>query len=151
MTTHACTTPPAGLAEMAADAIRSLNHTTRPAVTTLDPAEIYTLLAALADIAAGLPQTLTQLQMHLRAERTTVTAGVFAGDAPAAIARARAHLTRASAAAAPLADAIDAAQQVLAELASHDGCETSEMTDQGVNFQPRGFQPSSQRVLLGGR
>lgn len=52
-------------ANQAASAITKLARTTRPAITTLDTAGLYAITGALADLAAALPQVLTQLTAQL--------------------------------------------------------------------------------------
>lgn len=52
----------ADLADQAANAVRVLNHRTRPAIGDLaDPSEVAQIIAALADLASMLPQLLDQL------------------------------------------------------------------------------------------
>jgi hypothetical protein len=55
-------TGPAGLASQAADAVRALNHATRPGTSGLAyPADAYDVTGALSLLASRLPQALAQL------------------------------------------------------------------------------------------
>jgi hypothetical protein len=135
---------PALLAEQAADAVRALNHLTRPAAAELTgPGDVYDLLAALAAMSCQLPQLLTQLGRWLDTEhaasrlqlagnpcaRTTdavTTDAVTTYDVTTddVITAARACLTQAADAAEHLERALDAAQQHVADLAPHPNQET---------------------------
>jgi hypothetical protein len=119
------------VAEQAVTAAHELARLTRPAITTLDVSELRTLTAALADLAAGLPQTLHQLSRYLHTDGLTATDGQITGDPDTAIGHAAAGLRHAGAAAAHLAAALDAAHQALGDLA-----ENTEPTPEGVKFQP---------------
>lgn len=108
---------PAQLGWQAAEAIRTLNHLTHPP-TAADPNEVYELLAALAAMAYRLPQLLGQLSRWLHAEHA---AGKLRADTPAdpaEVTTAAAHaFTLAGQAATCLGEALDSAQQHLAQLA----------------------------------
>ncbi len=56
---------PADLADTAAAAVHDLALLTRPAITTLDTDDLEHVTAALADLAAALPQALDQLRRYL--------------------------------------------------------------------------------------
>lgn len=64
------TTGPARHAEAAAEAVRTLNHATRPGARLTGPVDVYDVLGALALLAGRLPQVLSQLQAFLIAEHT---------------------------------------------------------------------------------
>ena len=112
---------PAQLGWQAAEAIRTLNHLTHPP-TAADPNEVYELLAALAAMAYRLPQLLGQLSRWLQAEHA---AGKLRADPPAdppadpaEVTTGAAHaFTLAGHATTCLAEALDSAQQHLAQLA----------------------------------
>jgi hypothetical protein len=113
----------AQLGEQAADAVRTLNHLTRPGVgAVLQPAQVSDLVAALAGVAGGLPQLLGQLDRWLvaqqRAGRLRVDAWEDSPPDPAAtVAAATDCLARASRCAHDTGRALDAAHQHLALLA----------------------------------
>jgi hypothetical protein len=116
-------------ADRAVTAVHELAHLTRPAITRLDVGDLRTLTGALAELAAGLPQTLNQLGSYLDpADDPTLTGDQSRG---AAVDHARTHLRHAGAAAAHLAAALDTAHQTLGDIA-----ETDREPTKGVNFQP---------------
>ena len=109
-------------AGIAAEAIRALNHQTRPGATQngtgLDVSDVYDLLAELALMAGRLPQLLRQLEGLLDAlvedGQVRIIDGPNAGD-PVAVAAIAGHwLAAASGAANELAHRVDQAQQTLA-------------------------------------
>lgn len=113
---------PAQLGEQAAQAVRALNHLTRPSVGALtDPAELCELIAELACVAGRLPQLLGQLSGWLhseeRAGRLRVDACSLQPDPAAAVAAAIDCLIRASDCAQHTGRALNAAQQTLTHLA----------------------------------
>ena len=58
-------------ADLAAEALRALNHATQPGTGALTgPADLYDVLGALVLLAGRLPQVLSQLQAFLNAEHT---------------------------------------------------------------------------------
>jgi hypothetical protein len=114
----------AQLAEQAAQAVRALNHLTRPGVgVLLQPAQVAELVAVLAGAAGGLPQLLGQLDRWLvaqaRAGRLRVDACEDSPPDPAGtVAAATDALARASRCAHDAGRALDAAHQHLALLAA---------------------------------
>ena len=111
-------THPSDLAAAAAAAAHHLAVQTRPGITTLSIADLEAITAALAELAATLPQTLHQLASHQPG-----------GDATSdGIANER--LRQASTQAARLATLLDAAHQDLGDTAE------PETNPKGVNFQP---------------
>jgi hypothetical protein len=75
----------ATLADQAVTAVHELALLTRPAITPLHVQDVRTVTAALAELAAGLPQTLRQLSQYLdSAETPTATHRQTTGDATAA-------------------------------------------------------------------
>jgi hypothetical protein len=119
------------LADQASAAVHELACLTRPAITALDVHDLRTVTGALAELAAGLPQTLRQLSGYLTADALTAPSGPYTGDPDTAVAHAHTCLRQAAAAAAHLATALDAAHQTLGELA-----ETTQTGPEGVNIQP---------------
>lgn len=115
-------TDPARYADVAAEALRALNHTTRPGSTGLHtPADVYDTLAGLELLTARLPQVLTQLQAFLEREhaagRVQVVDGPHTGD-PAALLAATTHeLSAAAVTAASLRDALADAHELLSAAA----------------------------------
>jgi hypothetical protein len=102
----------------AAEAIRALNHATRPGAGGLAyPADAYDITGSLGPAAARLPQALAQLVTFLQdqtaAGRVVIVAGPHAGDPAAAIAAATGCLDAAVAAARRLHQALNAAQNTL--------------------------------------
>jgi hypothetical protein len=104
---------PHTIAEQAVAATHELARLTRPAITTLDAAEIARLTQTLTKLAAGLSQTLTQLSNYNAA------------------ANAHANLQHAATAAGCLATALNTAHHDLGDTA-----ETPDSEPEGVNFQP---------------
>lgn len=111
-------THPTDLADTAAAAIHHLAGQTRPGITTLPIADLEHITAALAELAAALPQTLRQLASQLPDDE--VTGG---GHNTAC-------LRHAGAEAAHLATLLDAAHQALGDTAE------TQTNPKGVNFQP---------------
>ncbi len=118
------TTPQAAqqVAERAAEAIRSLNHLTRPGAVELDVTDVYDVLAELALLAGRLPQALRQLEDLLdqlvEHDQVIVVDGDHRGDPVAAIAG---HwLAAAAGTANELAHRVDQAQQTLTWAARAD-------------------------------
>ena len=105
------------LAQIAAEAIRALNHTTFPPAGPAEPATVHRMLGELATAAHRLPQLLSQLARWLIEENT---AGHLAHDRdrlPGALHDALASLDRDAAPhVAALAGALDRAQQATAGL-----------------------------------
>lgn len=111
-------TGPAGLASQAAEAVRALNHATRPGASGLVfPADAYDVTGQLALLASRLPQALAQLLTFLRTEiqagRIVIVAGDQAGDPAAVLAAVTASLDSAVVSARRLHQALDAAQNNL--------------------------------------
>lgn len=95
----------------AAEAIRALNHHTRPGAAQLDVTDVYDLLAELALLTSRLPQLLRQLETLLDdlvdAGNVAIVDGDYAGD-PVAVAAITGHWLAAGAgAAAELAHRVD--------------------------------------------
>ena len=112
-------------AASAAEAIRLLNHQTRPGAAQnagLDVTDIYDILASLALLAARLPQTLRQVEdlLDVLVEDHQVDivdgdpANDLVGDPVAAAAVVGHWLSRGRVAADQFAHGLDAAQQTLA-------------------------------------
>jgi hypothetical protein len=100
----------ADLADRAAEAIRSLNHTTRAG--ELHPADVYSVLGSLAMLAARLPQATAQLSGTL--QHSLAAGGVVneqGGDPAIAVATVAAALAEAGALGDFLAHELDRAQQ----------------------------------------
>lgn len=113
------------LAGQAAEAVRTLNHLTRPGIGALSgPADLDTVIADLATLAGRLPQLLAQLAGWLHAEdragRLHVDACSPDADSAAGVAAAIEDLTEASGYARHVGSALDAAHQHLAHLAARD-------------------------------
>ena len=111
------------LAEQAAEAVRTLNHLTRPGVGALaEPAEVCELVAALACTTGRLPQLLGQLSGWLvsqqRAGRLRVDTWSPQPNPAAAVAAAAGCLTQAAHSTQRAGHALDAAHQHLAHLAT---------------------------------
>ena len=126
----------AGLAGEAAEAIRALNHATRPAAGGLEyPADAYDVTGQLAALAARLPQALAQLLAFLRAEeaagRIAMAAGEHAGDPAAMLAAVTADLDADAAHARRLGMALDAAQGRLTWAAAAPPGAAGETDDSG--------------------
>lgn len=112
------TTGPARHAEDAAEALRALNHATRPAAGGLAyPADAYDVTGHLAVLAARLPQALAQILAFLNAEaaagRFVIVTGPHEGDPAAVLAETASHLNTAAAAASRLHQALDHARNAL--------------------------------------
>ena len=121
------------LAAQAAAVVHELAHLTRPAITPLDVSDLRTVTGALAELAAGMPQTLAQLASYLNAaDSLAVTGGQFTGDPQTAVDHARTCLQHAGTGAAHLTAALDAAHQTLGDLA-----ETTETRSVGSIFNRR--------------
>lgn len=109
---------PQEVAQQAAEAVRSLNHTVRPGIAQIDVSEVYDLLAELALMTSRLPQLLSQLEAlvdHLvENDQVAIVDGPNAGDPIASGAIAGHWLAAAAGAAHELAKRVDAAQQTLA-------------------------------------
>ncbi|HEX7355021.1 MAG TPA: hypothetical protein VF288_09350 [Mycobacteriales bacterium] len=110
------------LAEQAAEAIRALNHLTRPGVVgPSSPAETAGIVATLAATTARLPQLIGQLSSRLVTEqqhgRLRLDALSAAPDPATAVAAATSSLARAATYAARAGHDLDAAHQRLAHLA----------------------------------
>ena len=112
---------PQEAAERAAEAIRALNHATRPGTAELDVTDVYDVLAELALLTARLPQALRQLEDLLdrlvENDQVVVVDGDplndMAGD-PVAVAAITEHwLAAAAGTANELAHRVDQAQQTL--------------------------------------
>lgn len=104
-------------ARQAAAAVRELNHLTRPGVGGLDVTDVYDVLAELALLATGLPQTLAQLETIVDrltdADQVVVVDGENVGD-PVAAAATMGYWTQiARDATGHAAHALDHAQQTL--------------------------------------
>lgn len=111
------------LGERAAEAVRALNHLTRPGVGALSgPGEVCEIIAALACTARRLPQLLGQASSWLLGEqqagRLRVDAWSPTSDPAAALAAVTEHLSQAASCAQRARHALDAAQQHLAHLAT---------------------------------
>ncbi len=119
------TTPTAQKAAgRAAEAVRALNHQTRPGADQLDVSDVYDVLAELALMAARLPQLLRQLEDLLdrlvEHDQVIVVDGPNAGD-PVAVAAITGHwLAAAAGTANELAHRVDQAQQTLTWAARAD-------------------------------
>lgn len=114
-------------ADIAAEAIRGLNHATQAcsdAVTS--PADVYDILAGLELLAIRLPQALTQLWRYLAHEhaagRVLIVDGSYTGDPDACLTATARELEQASAAACSLVEALAHARELLAS-AAHSGPE----------------------------
>lgn len=105
-------------ARTAAEAVRALNHQTRPGVAHADVTEVYDLLGELALMASRLPQLLRQIEDLIDAfvedDQVLIVDGPNAGD-PAAVAAICGHwLAAAAGAAHELAHRVDQAHEILA-------------------------------------
>ncbi len=108
----------ARLAGEAAEAIRQLNHATRPAAGGLAcPADAYDVTGELSALSARLIQALAQLAGFLNrqhaAGQITIVAGPHAGDPAAVLAEVTAALDTAAAASRRLHQALDTARNAL--------------------------------------
>ncbi len=110
------------LAEQAAEAVRALNHLTRPCAGGLDdPGELSDIVAALVCTTARLPQLLAQLSSWLVGEQRAGRLRVDAwSDTPAAatVTAATTALRQAASCAVRASHELDAAHQSLAHLAA---------------------------------
>lgn len=80
------TASPAELADLAAEAVRALNHATVPGQARLAyPSDVYDTLAALRRLAERLPQALAQLARWLDAEATAGRLTADSGRKPALV------------------------------------------------------------------
>jgi hypothetical protein len=108
---------PQEAAGRAAEAIRALNHATRPGVAQIDVTDIYDILAELSLLTGRLPQLLAQLEALVddlvEHGQVVIVDGPNTGDPAAAGAITGHWLTAASGAAGELAQRVDAAQQTL--------------------------------------
>lgn len=115
---------PQEAAGTAAEAVRSLNHATRPGAIELDVTDVYDVLAELALLASRLPQALRQLEDLLdrlvETDQVLIVDGPQVGDPVAAAAIAGHWLAAASGAAGELAHRVDQAQQTLTWAARPD-------------------------------
>lgn len=114
---------PQEAAGTAAEAIRALNHATRPGAA-LDVTDVYDVLAELAMLAARLPQALRQIEDLLdnlvENDQVIVVDGDHRGD-PVAAAAVTGHWLAAGAGTAnELAHRVDQAQQTLTWAAPAD-------------------------------
>lgn len=112
------TTPTAQeVAGRAAEAVRALNHLTRPGVAETDVSDVYDLLDELALMASRLPQLLGQLEdlidQLVEADQVRIVDGPNTGDSVAVAVIAGHWLTVATSAADELATCIDQARQSL--------------------------------------
>lgn len=119
-------------ARTAAEAVRALNHSTRPGIAQIDVTEVYDLLGELALMAHRLPQLLGQIEALVddlvEDDQVLIVDGPHHDD-PVAVAAICGHWLAASAGAAhELAHRVDQAHQVLAHAAVTD---------------PTGLRPSS--------
>jgi hypothetical protein len=109
-------------ADVAAEAIRGLNHATQPCGNALTgPADVYDTLAGLELLATRLPQALTQLQRYLAREhaagRVLIVDGPHAGNPDDLLTATARDLEQATAAAGSLQDALSQAHQLLSSAA----------------------------------
>lgn len=123
---------PQEIAARAAEAVRVLNHQTRPGVALIDVTEVYGLLGELALMASRLPQLLRQIETLLdtlvEADQVLIVDGPNHGD-PVAVAAICGHWLAAGAGSAhELAHRVDQAHEVLTHAAATD---------------PTGHRPSS--------
>ena len=115
---------PQEAAGMAAEAVRSLNHATRPRAIELDVTDVYDVLAELGLLTARLPQALRQLEDLLdrlvEHDQVVIVDGDHRGD-PVAVAAITGHwLAAAAGTANELAHRVDQAQQTLTWAARAD-------------------------------
>ncbi len=105
-------------ARTAAEAVRALNHQTRPGTALLDVTNLYDLLGELALMVHRLPQLLGQIEDLLddlvEHEQVVIVDGPNLGDPVAAAAIVGHWLTTARTAADRLGHRLDQAHQVLA-------------------------------------
>jgi len=106
-------------ADVAAEAVRALNHATQPWDDGLtSPVDVYDTLAGLEVLASRLPQALAQLQRFLAREqdagRVQIVDGEHANDPAATVAATACQLEQAANAAASLLEALAHAHELLA-------------------------------------
>jgi hypothetical protein len=106
-------------ADVAAEAVRALNHATQPWADGLtSPVDVYDTLGGLELLASRLPQALAQLQRFLareqQAERIQVVDGEHVGDPAAAVAATSCQLEQAADAAGSLRETLARAHELLA-------------------------------------
>jgi hypothetical protein len=116
---------PVGCADAAAEAVRALNHATRPAAAALTgPADAYAVLGNLALLASRLPQALTQLREYVGTEHTAgrlrIVDGEHTGDPAAAVTDLARQLCWATSSAEALRTALEQAQTTLTWAARAD-------------------------------
>jgi hypothetical protein len=99
------------LAEITAEAIRTLNHATLTPARLAGPTTVYGVLGQLAAAAHRLPQLCGQLAGWLAAENTTGLLAHTTGSLPDAVEHALASLDHAARHATRLGEALDQAQQ----------------------------------------
>ncbi len=99
------------LADITAEAIRTLNHATMPPARLTEPATAYGVLGHLAAAAHRLPQLCGQLAGWLAEQHTAGRLAHTTGGLPDAVEDARASLDRAARHATHLGEALDLAQQ----------------------------------------
>ncbi len=117
---------PVALARAAAEAIRGLNHATRPPAGIGQPSAAYDILGALSLAAARTGQALAQISRYLDAAASAGRLGHDNGEDPAfAVDAAAIFLSDAQLSAAALAGDLDAAQQQLALLNGRPGPRSS--------------------------
>lgn len=112
-------------ADTAAEAVRSLNHTTLPSAVGLGgPADVHAVLGGLVLLTGRLPQALAQLQVFLDREcdagRIVVVDGEFATDPVAAVSACAHWLEHAGCAADTLRHTLEQAHATLTWTASTD-------------------------------
>jgi hypothetical protein len=109
-------------ADIAAEALRDLNHATQPCGEALKgPADVYDTLAGLELLATRFPQALIQLQRYLAREhsagRVLIVDGPHVGDPGAFLAAVAREIEPAVAAAGSLHQALAHAHELLASAA----------------------------------
>jgi hypothetical protein len=104
------------LAEITAEALRTLNHATLAPDRLAEPATVYGVLGQLAAAAHRLPQLCGQLAGWLAAENTAGRLAHTTGGLPDVVEDALASLDRAARHATCLGEALDQAQQATAWL-----------------------------------
>jgi hypothetical protein len=112
----------AGHANIAAEAIRGLNHATQPCGDALTgPTDVYDALTGLELLATRIPQALTQLQRYLAHEhaagRVLIVDGPHVGDPAAFLTATAREIEQAVAAAGSLHKALAHAHELLASAA----------------------------------
>lgn len=108
---------PVAVATAAAEAIRRLNHATRPPGTLTAPAQAYEVLGALATAAARTSQAIAQITSYLNDAVSAGKLGHDLGDDPClAVDAAATLLAAAQQKAAELASRLGTAQQQIARI-----------------------------------